>query len=151
MARSTSLVAIHQSRGHSLRCLWGLSFDTCCEGSLDGLSFKIINSSSDEELGVDSLYTPSIIASFNGVSQLKVKGSSLSTFTTTFFTFLGWSTSPFFFYPSMNTYLLLMILLVSTHIKQYAFVPSWYPKNTQGMDLDSNLVIFSSRTCTKAL
>jgi hypothetical protein len=37
-----------------------------------------------------------------------------------------------------------MILLVSTHIKQYALVLSQYPKNTQGMDLDSNLFLFSS-------
>jgi hypothetical protein len=37
------------------------------------------------------------------------------------------------------------------HIKRYVFVPSWYPKNTQGMDLDSNLVLFSLGTCAKAL
>jgi hypothetical protein len=36
-----------------------------------------------------------------------------------------------------------MILLVSTHIKRYALVPSQYPKNTQGMDLDSNFLFFS--------
>jgi uncharacterized protein YhhL (DUF1145 family) len=54
--------------------------------------------------------------------------------------------------PSKNiTFQLLMILLVFTHIKQYVLVLSQYPKNTQGMDLDSNLLIFSSWMCINAL
>jgi hypothetical protein len=39
----------------------------------------------------------------------------------------------------------------SIHIKRYVLEPSQYPKNTQGMDLDFNLVLFLSRACVKAL
>jgi len=127
VVRSTSLVAIHQSRSHSLRCLWGLSLGTSCEGSLDGLSFETTNSSSDEELGVDSLCTPSILVSFKIVSRLKVNGCSTSTSSckTTFFSFSKWGTPPISFDCSMDTTsLLMMILLVSTHIKWYVLVPS---------------------------
>ncbi|CAM6008850.1 unnamed protein product [Sphagnum balticum] len=47
--------------------------------------------------------------------------------------------------PSRNTTSrLLMIFLVSRHIKRYGLVPSQYPRNTQGMDLNSNLLLFSS-------
>jgi hypothetical protein len=34
---------------------------------------------------------------------------------------------------------------------QYALVPSQYPRNTQGMDLDSNLLLFSSGICANVL
>jgi hypothetical protein len=44
-----------------------------------------------------------------------------------------------------------MILLVFTHIKRYALVPSQYPKNTQGMDLDYNLLLFSLGMCANVL
>ncbi len=49
------------------------------------------------------------------------------------------------------TFQLLMILLVSRHIKRYALVPSQYPKNTEGMDLDSNLFLFSLGMHTNVL
>ncbi len=131
VACSTSLLAIHQSQNHSFRCFWSLSLGTCCEGSLDGLSFETTIFFSNDQLGVDSFFTPSIVVSFNNVSQLKVNGSFPSTplftisCTITFFTFLGWSTPPNFFDLAMDTtFLLLTIILISTHIKQYAFVLS---------------------------
>ncbi len=93
------------------------------------------NYSSDEELGVDSLCTPSILASCKGVSQLKVNDSSSSTSShiITFSSLSGWSTPPISFDPSMNTTsLLLMILLVFLHTSSDIdvllspwIVPSW--------------------------
>ncbi len=94
----------------------------------------------------------------HGVSRLKVNGSSPSTYLfiisciTTFSTFLEWNTPPFFFNPSMNTTsLFLMILLVFYTNQVICFRAFIISQNTQGMDLDSNLVLFSSRTCAKAL
>jgi len=59
------------------------------------------------------------------------------------------------FVPSRNTTSrLLMILLVSFWfllVKQYALVPSQYPRNTQSMALDSNLLLFSSGMCANVL
>jgi hypothetical protein len=50
----------------------------------------------------------------------------------------------YFFHPFKE---LLMVLLVSTHIKWHVLVPSQYLKNTKGIDLDSNLFLFASGMC----
>ncbi len=64
VACSTSLVATHQSQGHSLRCLWGLSLHPSCCDSFKPSSYGVTNSSSKEEFDVDS--SPSM--SFAGLS-----------------------------------------------------------------------------------
>jgi hypothetical protein len=64
---------------------------------------------------------------------------------------LSWTPFTSFVLSNNTTFQLLMILLVFTHIKQYALVPSQYPKNTWGMDLDFNLLLFSLRSCAYVL
>jgi len=54
VAGSTSLVATHQSQGHSLRYLWGLSLGPSSCGSFKPSSCNGANSSSEEEFVVDS-------------------------------------------------------------------------------------------------
>ncbi len=136
MAHSTSLVATHQSQGHSLRCFLGLFFHPSCYGLFKPSSYGGANFSSEEEFDVDS--SPSM--SFDGLFFKDIRLASLtssSSFTTSsrtcptcFETLLSWTPSTFFV-PSRNTTSqLLMILLPFTHIKRYALVPSQYPKNT---------------------
>jgi hypothetical protein len=64
---------------------------------------------------------------------------------------LSWTPFTSFVLSNSTTFQLLMILLVFTHIKQYALVPSQYPKNTWSMDLDFNLLLFSLRMCAYVL
>ncbi len=150
VARSTSLMATHQSQGHSLRCLWGLSFHPSCCGSFKPSSYGVANSSSEKEFDVDSspyMSSTGLSVKDIGLASLTSSSSFTTSSTTTCSTcfeggLLWWR--PTFSIPFRNTTSqLLMILLVSTHIKRYALVPSQYPKNTQGMDLDSNFLFFS--------
>jgi hypothetical protein len=64
---------------------------------------------------------------------------------------LSWTSLTYFVLSRNITSQLLMILLVSTHIKRYVLFLSQYPKNTRGMDLDFNLLLFSIGMCANVL
>ncbi len=106
-------------------CFWGLSLHPSCCGSFKPSSCGGTIFSSEEKINVDSPSTSSFGFSFKDLQLSNLTSSS--SFTTTCITcfeggLLSWTPSTFFV-PLRNTKSrLLMILLVSTHLKQYALV-----------------------------